>query len=82
MNSIKMVSKFMGIVFAHLLVEAIKLYRISLGRYIGGRCRFYPTCSEYFIIAVEKYGPLKGLVKGIWRLLRCNPFSKGGYDLP
>lgn len=77
-----MVSKFMGIVFAHLLVEAIKLYRISLGRYIGGRCRFYPTCSEYFIIAVEKYGPLKGLVKGIWRLLRCNPFSKGGYDLP
>ena len=43
-------------------------------------CRFYPTCSEYMAEAIMKYGALKGLGLGIWRLLRCNPFCKGGYD--
>ena len=46
----------------------------------GIRCKYYPTCSEYTKKAVEKYGPLKGSILGIWRILRCNPFSKGGYD--
>ncbi|MCD6413318.1 MAG: membrane protein insertion efficiency factor YidD [Elusimicrobia bacterium] len=45
-------------------------------------CRFYPSCSQYFIIAVEKYGLFQGSLKGIWRILRCHPFSKGGFDLP
>lgn len=45
-------------------------------------CRFYPTCSEYTYQAIEKYGVTKGAVKGAWRVLRCNPFSKGGVDLP
>jgi uncharacterized protein len=44
-------------------------------------CRFVPTCSEYTYQAVEKYGVLKGLWLGFWRILRCNPFSKGGIDL-
>ena len=43
-------------------------------------CRFYPTCSEYTKQAIEKYGDIKGLLLGIARILRCNPFSKGGYD--
>jgi hypothetical protein len=43
-------------------------------------CRFYPTCSEYSIQALEKYGAIKGSAKSIWRILRCNPFNKGGYD--
>lgn len=45
-----------------------------------GFCRFQPTCSEYAYQAVSKYGIIKGLMKGTWRLLRCHPFSKGGYD--
>lgn len=45
-----------------------------------GFCRFHPTCSEYGYQAVEKYGVIKGGVKAFWRVLRCNPFSKGGFD--
>lgn len=45
-----------------------------------GFCRFYPTCSEYSIQALDKYGPIKGSLKSAWRVLRCNPFNKGGYD--
>jgi len=45
-------------------------------------CRYYPTCSEYAIMAVEKHGVLKGSVKAILRILRCNPFFKGGVDYP
>jgi len=43
-------------------------------------CKFIPTCSEYSIQAIEKFGALKGGLLSIWRILRCNPFSKGGYD--
>lgn len=49
-------------------------------RHPHGYCRFTPTCSQYAIDAIYKYGPIKGLLKTSWRLLRCNPFSKGGYD--
>jgi len=45
-----------------------------------GYCRFTPTCSQYSIDAINKYGPIIGLVKTSWRILRCNPFNKGGYD--
>ena len=45
-------------------------------------CKFHPTCSEYTHQAISKYGVLKGSGKGAWRILRCNPFSKGGVDLP
>lgn len=44
------------------------------------KCKYYPTCSEYTKQAIEKHGVFKGSIKGIWRILRCNPFSKGGYD--
>ena len=45
-----------------------------------GSCRFVPTCSQYAIEAYEKYGFFKGSALTVWRILRCNPFSKGGYD--
>ena len=66
-----------------LFVIPIKIYRkfISpLKRY--PTCRYYPTCSEYALLAIEKYGVIKGSLKAIWRVLRCNPFSKGGIDYP
>ena len=49
-------------------------------RHPYGFCRFRPTCSEYAYDAVSKYGILKGGIKSIWRIIRCNPFNKGGYD--
>ena len=66
-----------------LLIGLIEFYR----KHISGMkrypsCRFYPTCSEYAILAIEKYGVVRGGLKALWRILRCNPFSKGGVDLP
>jgi len=48
----------------------------------GGACRFTPTCSQYTYQAIEKYGLIKGGIKGVARISRCHPFSKGGYDPP
>jgi len=64
-----------------LMLSAIAFYRKYLS-HLKGRptCKYYPTCSEYAMTAIEKYGPLKGGFMALWRLLRCNPFSKGGID--
>ena len=64
----------------YLLVKLIRLYQRFLSPLLGNNCRFDPTCSAYAIEAIQRYGPLLGLIKAIWRILRCNPFSKGGYD--
>ncbi len=58
----------------------VKLYRGAISPGLKPRCKYIPTCSEYFEQAVQKYGILKGSVIGFYRILRCNPFSKGGYD--
>ena len=62
------------------LIEIHRKYISGLKRY--PTCRFYPSCSEYAVLAIEKYGVIRGLVKAFWRILRCNPFSKGGVDYP
>lgn len=62
------------------LVFLIKFYRKYLSPLKRQCCRFYPTCSQYAIQAIEKYGALKGGFMSIKRILRCNPFNKGGYD--
>lgn len=68
-------------------IGVIKLYQKTIspdhGVLFGGKqkvCRFHPTCSEYTIGAIKKYGIFKGSAKGIWRILRCNPWSRGGFD--
>jgi len=67
--------------FASFLIRALVLvYRGTLSPLIGGHCRFQPTCSQYMLDAVKKYGPWKGFAKGIWRILRCNPFGGCGCD--
>ncbi|HET9124326.1 MAG TPA: membrane protein insertion efficiency factor YidD [Solirubrobacteraceae bacterium] len=58
----------------------IRVYQYAISPMFGPRCRYYPSCSEYAVQAVEGYGILRGLVLAGWRLLRCNPFSRGGYD--
>ncbi len=64
-----------------LVLKAISFYQKHLSHLKGpGCCIYNPTCSEYTRQAVEKYGVIKGLMKGFWRILRCNPFAKGGDD--
>ena len=64
-----------------ILIGFIKFYRKYLSGLKGApSCKYIPTCSEYGIEAINKYGALKGGLLMIWRILRCNPFSKGGYD--
>ena len=65
-----------------LLLALIRLYQLTLSPLIGRSCRFEPSCSEYFIQAVRKYGPVRGGCKGVARICRCNPWCRGGYDPP
>ena len=58
----------------------IRLYQLTFSSLVGNCCRFQPTCSEYARQAYQKYGVLKGTRLTIWRLLRCHPWAKGGYD--
>lgn len=62
------------------LLRLIVFYQKNISPYKAPCCRFVPTCSEYAIEAIEKYGAIRGGLKAIWRILRCNPLSKGGYD--
>ncbi|MGZ8573159.1 MAG: membrane protein insertion efficiency factor YidD [Actinomycetota bacterium] len=63
-----------------LLIGMIRLYRATLSGWLGGQCRFYPSCSHYAEDAVRTHGATKGAVLATWRVLRCNPFGKGGID--
>jgi putative membrane protein insertion efficiency factor len=65
-----------------LLILPVRFYQVALGPLLPKVCKFHPSCSEYFIEAVEKYGPLRGSAKGMWRICRCNPWNRGGYDPP
>jgi putative membrane protein insertion efficiency factor len=62
------------------IITVLNFYRNYLSLFKLRCCRFYPSCSEYTIEAVETYGVARGLAKGLGRLLRCHPFSAGGYD--
>ena len=63
-----------------LIILSIRFYQFTLSRLIGPRCRFYPSCSSYFIDAVQKKGVVAGSALGLWRILRCHPFNPGGHD--
>lgn len=63
-----------------VLIKVLKSYKKYISPLLGEHCRFYPTCSEYMVEAIDKYGTLKGVYLGTKRLLRCNPLCKGGYD--
>ena len=63
-----------------LLIQLVLLYRVTLGRLLGGHCRFHPSCSQYAIDAVNKYGAMRGAWRAVKRVARCNPFGGQGYD--
>jgi len=65
-----------------LIFAGVWLYRVTLRPFLGGSCRFYPTCSEYMLLAVRKHGPLKGGWMGLKRIGRCNPWGGSGADYP
>ena len=63
-----------------LLILLVRLYQVTLSTLLGGQCRFQPTCSRYCIEAVQRHGALHGGWLALRRILRCHPFSIGGYD--
>ena len=63
-----------------VLLGLIKLYRVTLSGWLGGQCKFYPSCSHYAEDAVRVHGALKGSLMAGWRIARCGPFTDGGVD--
>ena len=64
------------------LIAGVRSYQILLRPLMPPLCRFHPSCSEYFLEAVDKYGPVRGAARGAWRICRCNPWNPGGFDPP
>lgn len=65
----------------NIAIGGIRVYQAVLGPYLGGRCRFYPSCSEYGCEAVERHGVVKGIGLTAMRVAKCHPFHRGGVDL-
>ncbi|MDP2039530.1 MAG: membrane protein insertion efficiency factor YidD [Ignavibacteria bacterium] len=63
-----------------IFIKLVRLYQKFISPMFQPSCRFYPTCSEYAVQSLEKYGVIIGGAKAAWRILRCNPFNKGGFD--
>ena len=63
-----------------LLILVIRFYREHISPFFPPSCRYTPTCSQYALEAITEYGAWKGTLLAAWRILRCNPFSRGGYD--
>jgi hypothetical protein len=62
------------------MINLVLMYRATVGRFFGGQCKFHPSCSQYAIDAINKYGAWRGGWKAIKRISRCHPFSRGGFD--
>ncbi|WP_372718851.1 membrane protein insertion efficiency factor YidD [Novipirellula sp.] len=65
-----------------VVLAPIRFYQMAISPMLGPHCRFTPTCSQYAVEAIRKYGVLRGSVKAVWRILRCHPWNPGGYDPP
>ena len=63
-------------------VAPIQVYQRLVSPLLGPRCRYYPSCSEYSVQSIRRFGILRGAALAVWRLLRCNPLSRGGFDYP
>lgn len=72
--------RFIGKIVSFFMIKLIRFYQLFISPLFSKTCRFYPTCSAYFIQALQKYGPIKGSYLGIKRILKCHPGNPGGYD--
>lgn len=64
----------------NIVILPIRFYKRFISAGLPARCRFYPSCSTYTIQAIERFGAVRGMILGMWRIIRCNPFSRGGVD--
>jgi len=69
-------------VLAFVVILPVRFYQLCLRPMLPMVCRYHPSCSEYFVLAVDKYGPVRGAWKGVCRVCRCHPWRPGGYDPP
>ena len=69
-----------GAIISNLLIVPVKIYQLVISPILPPSCRYYPSCSQYAIQALQMHGPVKGMYLSTKRILSCNPFSKGGYD--
>jgi putative membrane protein insertion efficiency factor len=72
----------LALVCASCLIAWVRLYQMAVRPLLPAVCRFQPSCSDYFILAVRKYGAFRGATKGVGRICRCHPWSAGGFDPP
>jgi putative membrane protein insertion efficiency factor len=63
-----------------VVLVALRFYQLAISPALGQHCRYYPSCSSYAAQAIGSQGVLRGTLLGLWRLLRCNPWSRGGFD--
>ncbi len=80
--ALKSLLRWSGLAVTAVLIALIRLYQVTLSPLLGQACRFEPTCSRYMVESLKKYGPVKGLARGLRRLSRCHPWNPGGYDPP
>ena len=80
MKAVRRGSRGVGTPVRMFLIACIKVYRVSLSGWLGGQCRFYPSCSRYAEDAIRVHGAVRGTGMALWRVLRCNPFGGGGVD--
>ena len=80
MRLIMMIITVINLIMQNFLVSNIEFYQKHISKHLPCRCPYTPTCSHYAKEAIEKYGAWKGGRLAVWRLMRCNPFTKGGYD--
>lgn len=69
-----------GLIVTRLLLILLSFYKRWLSPLLGARCRFHPSCSDYTRVAIARFGPLRGSILGLWRILRCQPLCEGGHD--
>lgn len=72
----------MGRLVKAVLIFAIRFYQRGISPLLGANCRFTPTCSQYAVEALERYGVVRGSLRAVRRILRCHPWNPGGYDPP
>ncbi len=80
MRALRSLARALGAPFRLALLGLIRLYRLTLSGWLGGQCRFYPSCSQYAEEAVRVHGAVRGTLMAGWRVLRCGPFTEGGVD--
>ena len=80
MSRIRDIARTLGAPVRVLLIGLIRVYQVTLSGWLGGQCRFFPTCSRYAEQAIRTHGAVRGTALAAWRIARCGPFTKGGVD--